>query len=311
MEVASSSLMADLDMLHTCLMVETFASGKELGNYLEDNFSEVFGTNYDVLSVLYSVVLTKGPDLVIKERQDMEEALIDPVHGHGSQSLINLLLTGSATPNVFDGTKDLCGLALQGIQSQSSVGFLSYLECLRYLEVGRHLKQPVWPVWVLGSETHLTVLFSRDLSLVRPPTARQKAADIFSKLDGDRSGFIPSDRLSDLMVELDLFSEQSYLDIMLRKLDPDGLGVVLQQAFLDEFFPSEKDDLSGPDSFTVFHYNGLARSASPVTFLQGEAVMLEGVSGVAVDSNAILQTMQTKWKNLAVDWVGGTKPSIN
>ena len=42
----------------------------------------------------------------------------------------------SITQNVFDGTKDLCGLQLQGIEKQASVGFLSYLECLRYLEVG-------------------------------------------------------------------------------------------------------------------------------------------------------------------------------
>ena len=38
--------------------------------------------------------------------------------------------------------------------------------------------------------------------------------------------------------------------------------------------------------------------------------MLEGVAGLA-DSNAILQTLQTKWKSLAVDWTDGAKPSIN
>ena len=42
----------------------------------------------------------------------------------------------------------------------------------------------------------------------------------------------------------------------------------------------------------------------------GEAVLLEGVVGLA-DSNAILQTLQTKWKSLAVDWTDGAKPSIN
>lgn len=79
----------------------------------------------------------QGPHAVIAERGDADESLIDPIHGHGSQSLINLLLTGSATQNVFDGTKDLCGLQLQGIEKKASVGFLSYLECLRYLEVYR------------------------------------------------------------------------------------------------------------------------------------------------------------------------------
>ena len=83
---------------------------------------------------------TQGPHAVIAERGDADESLIDPIHGHGSQSLINLLLTGSATQNVFDGVKDLCGLKLQGIEKQASVGFLSYLECLRYLEVNQEKK---------------------------------------------------------------------------------------------------------------------------------------------------------------------------
>ena len=83
---------------------------------------------------------------------------INHSHGHGSQSLINLLLTGSATQvphnititivivwqNVFDGTKDLCGLKLEGISRRSSVGFLSYLECLRYLEVDP-INGPLYP----------------------------------------------------------------------------------------------------------------------------------------------------------------------
>ena len=45
-------------------------------------------------------------------------------------------------------------------------------------------------------------------------------------------------------------------------------------------------------------------------YFAGEAVMLEGVSGLA-ENNAILQTLQTKWKNIAVDWTDGVKPSIN
>ena len=195
----ASSALVDIDTFHTFLTVETFNSVKSLQSYLEDNFSEIFGTKYDVVSFLYSVVLTKGPDNIITERQDMEESLIDSVHGHGSQSLINLLLTGTATQNVFDGDKDLCGLQLRGITAQSNVGFLSYLECLRYLEVGKNLKSPVWPVWVLGSETHLTVLFSRNLQLVSPPSQRDLAREQFSSFDTDNAGFISSDKLQQLM----------------------------------------------------------------------------------------------------------------
>ena len=78
-------------------------------------------------------------------------------------------------------------LELRGIPQQSSVGFLTILEALRYCEVtpiiimliililiimlittfydliikvGSFLKNPLHPVWLIGSETHLTVLFS-------------------------------------------------------------------------------------------------------------------------------------------------------
>ena len=95
--------------------------------------------------------------------------------------------------------------------------------------------------------------------------------------------------------------------------------------FLEEFYPEDKPL---PDSFTLYHYNGLCKAdSSNVSFIQGklslvdkaglatcfitgEAVMLEGVVGLA-ENNAILQTLQTKWKSIAVDWTNGAKPSIN
>ena len=41
---------------------------------------------------------------------DSEESLVDPVHGHGSQSLTNLLLTGRAGPHVWDNVKAVAGI---------------------------------------------------------------------------------------------------------------------------------------------------------------------------------------------------------
>ena len=112
---------------------------------------------------------------------------------------------------------------------------------------------------------------------------------------------------------------------MKSKLDPDSLGIILLPLFLEEFYPEDKPL---PDSFTLYHYNGLNKADSkPVSFIKGwwfnserkrimpgylagEAVMLEGVAGLA-ENNAILQTLQTKWNNIAVDWTDGVKPSIN
>lgn len=48
------------------------------------------------------------------------------------------------------------------------------------------------------------------------------------------------------------------VDIMRQKLDSENLGIILLNAFMDEFFP--KEESSTPDMFPLYHYNGLAQS---------------------------------------------------
>ena len=43
-------------------------------------------------------------------------------------------------------------------------------------------------------------------------------------LDTEDSGFVPTERLKELMESLDLFAEEEYVDIMRSKIDPDNLG---------------------------------------------------------------------------------------
>jgi hypothetical protein len=77
--------------------------------------------SYEVLLFLYSCLMTKTIDLLKKEIDDETSLpLIDIEHGHGSQSLTNLLITGFATPPCFDGDKDISGLKLYGIHQQLS-----------------------------------------------------------------------------------------------------------------------------------------------------------------------------------------------
>ena len=66
---------------------------------------------------------------------------------------------------------------------------------------------------------------------------------------------------------LDLFAEEGYVDIMKSKLDPDSLGIILLPMFLEEFYPEDKPL---PDSFTLFHYNGLSKAdTKTVSFIKG------------------------------------------
>lgn len=45
---------------------------------------------------------------------------------------------------------------------------------------------------------------------------------------------------------------------MQKRLDPENLGIILLNAFMDEFFPLESR--STPDTFELMHYNGIPGS---------------------------------------------------
>jgi hypothetical protein len=49
---------------------------------------------------------------------------------------------------------------------------------------------------------------------------------------------------------------------MADKLDPEQLGVITYNSFVDEFFPSSSRSTDAVPSFNVFHYNGLQRSSA-------------------------------------------------
>lgn len=82
----------------------------ELKKKLIDNINE-YKQDYGVLCFLYSLLLTKQLGLMKKELEESGESLINSLHGHGSQCLINFMLCGIATSNVFDGDKELEGLS--------------------------------------------------------------------------------------------------------------------------------------------------------------------------------------------------------
>ena len=92
------------------------------------------------------------------------------------RELLNLMLLGMARSQVFDGIRPVgeTGLVLSGVETRPpdrrlSVSFslharrnktiiiilysglLSYLEAMRYLEVGSYFKNPIYPIYVISS----------------------------------------------------------------------------------------------------------------------------------------------------------------
>ncbi|KAL7976574.1 ubiquitin carboxyl-terminal hydrolase MINDY-3 isoform X1 [Crotalus tigris] len=313
-EEQSSALAAEefgFERFHALIHKRAYANFSDFKDAVW-NHHAMWANKFGVLLFLYSVILTKGIENIKNEIEDSSEPLIDPVYGHGSQSLINLLLTGFAVSNVWDGDRECSGMKLLGINKQGAVGFLTLMESLRYCKVGSYLKSPKFPIWILGSETHLTVFFAKDLGLVAPEAPSEQARRVFQTYDPEDNGFIPDALLEDVMRALDLVSDPDYVNLMKTKLDPEGLGIILLGPFLQEFFPEQDPKLQ--ESFAVYHYNGLKQSNcnEKVTYVEGTAVIMGFEDPMLqTDDTPIKRCLQTKWPYVELLWTSDRSPSLN
>ncbi|XP_051007266.1 ubiquitin carboxyl-terminal hydrolase MINDY-3 isoform X1 [Acomys russatus] len=275
------------ERFHALIQKRSFRTVSELKDAVLDQYS-MWGNKFGVLLFLYSVLLTKGIENIKNSIEDANEPLIDPVYGHGSQSLINLLLTGHAVSNVWDGDRECSGMQLLGIHEQAAVGFLTLMEALRYCKVGSYLKSPKFPIWIVGSETHLTVFFAKDMALVAPEAPSEQARRVFQTYDPEDNGFIADSLLEDVMKALDLVSDPEYINLMKNKLDPEGLGIILLGPFLQEFFPDQ------------------------VMYVEGTAVVMGFEDPMLqTDDTPIKRCLQTKWPYIELLWATDRSPSLN
>jgi hypothetical protein len=153
--------------------------------------------------------------------------------GHSSQELINLLLTGVATSNTFDNTVTLGSLKCHGIQSQPSIGYLTQLEALRYCSVGSYYKSPEFPIWIVGSTSHFTVMFGSMDSLKESEsdTLLENCRRAFKSVENaEENGFILVNELGTVMAKLDL-SLGAGLQTLAAALEMSGSGIILWSDF--------------------------------------------------------------------------------
>ncbi|KAL0246354.1 hypothetical protein GEMRC1_007566 [Eukaryota sp. GEM-RC1] len=110
-------------------------------------------------SLVLSLVLTKSPENLVSEGGIGRTSLITK-YGYTSQELVNLILIGVGSGQVFDGIRDLEGHVMIGVEKRSTVGFLTVFEWFNYLEVGDNFKNPLVDVWVIMAENHYSVFFN-------------------------------------------------------------------------------------------------------------------------------------------------------
>ncbi|XP_074607828.1 putative ubiquitin carboxyl-terminal hydrolase MINDY-4 isoform X1 [Acropora palmata] len=159
------------DQLTETLVLYAFKTSESLQNFISQNITQFESdTSSGCILLLYSVILSRTIERV---RSDMDEpnGTLMGAHGYCTQEMVNLFLTGKAVSNTFDNVMEIdTGGAekniFKGLEKQSEIGLLSLFEHYKSCEVGMNFKNPKFPVWVICSESHFSILFSAERNLL-------------------------------------------------------------------------------------------------------------------------------------------------
>ncbi|OWM90759.1 hypothetical protein CDL15_Pgr020722 [Punica granatum] len=252
--------------LQKILRVETYNAQAAVYQRLQATLP-IFRSRMGAILFLISALLSRGLDAVQADRDDPTLPLVTAPFGHASQEIVNLLLCGEAVANVFDGRMDLGGgMFLKGVSSNVEVGFLTLLESLNFCKVGQNLKCPRWPIWVVGSESHYTVLFALNTSVQEENELEERESQIRRAFDAqDQSGgggFISVEGFHQVLRVANIRLPQERVDNLC------GSGFIVWSEFwqvildLDRSLGGLKDSsgLMGKKVFDLYHFNGIAKS---------------------------------------------------
>ncbi|XP_010320080.1 uncharacterized protein [Solanum lycopersicum] len=252
--------------LQKALIINTYTSSEDALQRLEA-LLPVFRSRMGAMLFLISALLSHGMESVQADRDDPSQPLVTAPFGHASQEIVNLLLSGEAVANVFDGRMDLGGgMFVKGISTTVEVGFITLLESLNFCKVGLHLKCPAWPIWVVGSESHYTVLFALDTKVQEENELEGKETKIRRAFDAqDQSGgggFISVEGFHQVLRDTNVNLPADKLQNLCSS------GYIVWSEFwqvlldLDNSLGGLKDPsgLMGKKVFDLYHFNGIAKS---------------------------------------------------
>ncbi|CAJ1349328.1 unnamed protein product, partial [Effrenium voratum] len=283
----------------------------EARQLLEEGADSWLAGSLGVVSFLFSVLISRTASTVREDMDDPSTPLIGRF-GHCSQELVNLMLIGEATSNVFDGTRWLgddpsTGFRLRGVDSEHvgvpQVGFLSEMEPMRYLKVGMLYKNPDFPLWVLGSPTHYTMIFStrrEDAQLSEEAQLEHQIKQVFVDNSIDEGGLAMSTSLSKMLEALGI--EGKHLE---AQQDMVREEVILWEDFRRwvsrQFNVTSGADGAASNKIQLFLYDG---QDPPGPSLKSVRVELSDIDPALAsggsEGDAFVATLHTRWPNAAV-----------
>ncbi|XP_053732301.1 probable ubiquitin carboxyl-terminal hydrolase MINDY-4 isoform X1 [Synchiropus splendidus] len=164
----------------TCFPVDNVS---DLQMLLEQHIEQFASGTVGCLLLTVSALLSRSTE---KVRQDMDvsTSTLIGAHGYCTQELVNLLLCGRAVSNVFDNDMELESgdghtTLLRGIKARCNIGLLSLFEHYHICKVGDYLKTPLYPIWVVCSESHFSVLFGLQRELLTSQDSALPEFDLY------------------------------------------------------------------------------------------------------------------------------------
>jgi len=234
--VSAANLPVDINACCSDFRVHSFTEKDHARVHLVQHLEHYQSISGTILFVL-SILLTHGLDTVLSE-MDGPDCTLTGQFGHCSQELLNLLLCGQASSNVFDGEIPMgdSGLTLKGVPARSKIGYLTHLEALRYCQVGSFFKSPLDPVWVVGSSSHFTVIFGIDKKPVTESAGErllEKVQRAFREIDSQGDGYISVGELGTVLRSLKLPAgeDSNQLSALAAKLEVAGANIILWEEF--------------------------------------------------------------------------------
>ncbi|XP_075070535.1 putative ubiquitin carboxyl-terminal hydrolase MINDY-4 [Mixophyes fleayi] len=152
------------------LILFSFTAYEDLVTFLQQNINQFEFGPFGCILLTLSAVLSRSVEQIQKDFDVPTNCLIG-AHAYCTQELVNLIVGGRAVSNVFNDVVELDSgngniTILKGITSRSDIGFLSLFEHYSVCQVGSYLKTPKYPIWVVCSESHFSVLFCTKKELV-------------------------------------------------------------------------------------------------------------------------------------------------
>ncbi|CAH6779093.1 Mindy4b-ps [Phodopus roborovskii] len=173
--------------IHSTLILDyssdNFIEGLQLFEFSEKEATEKFiydhlqcfkgERSHGVMLFLYSLIFSRTFERLQK---DLDITTTHLLQSHAGsilcrQAVINMILTGRASPNIFNGyEKGSSEETLHGVLTRSDVGYLQWgkntSERDRLSQVGSMLKTPTFPIWLCNINGNYSILFCANRQLL-------------------------------------------------------------------------------------------------------------------------------------------------